>query len=63
MPSIGGYTYEEEMDELSDGTKISRLVKINNMPEYEDLDSEDEDLEIQEVKLQAKIDDATCISE
>ena len=34
LPRWGGYTYEEEYDELEDGTKVTKLVKVKNK-EYE----------------------------
>jgi hypothetical protein len=41
FPWIGGYRYEEEMDELSDGTKISRLVKVWNEVSYTAVDDKE----------------------
>jgi len=34
LPRWGGYTYEEECDELEDGTRVTKLVKVKNK-EYE----------------------------
>ena len=34
LPRRGGYIYEEEYDELEDGTKVTKLVKVKNK-EYE----------------------------
>jgi len=64
LPRLGGYSYEEEMDELDDGTKISRLVRVRK-EEYEKVnvseEDSDEELEEKEIQLQARIDDANCI--
>jgi len=30
LPHYGGYVFEEESDELDDGTKVTRLVKVRN---------------------------------
>jgi amino acid transporter len=68
LPWIGNYSYEEEMDELIDGTKISRLVRVKNEQAYEQVDGEsesgDDDDDVvhdKEMQLQASIDDAKCI--
>jgi amino acid transporter len=43
LPWMGGYEYEEDMDELSDGTKISRLVRVPKDAAYEGVNSDDEE--------------------
>jgi amino acid transporter len=43
LPWIGGYGYAEDMDELSDGTKISRLVRVRNDITYTAVDDEEEE--------------------
>jgi amino acid transporter len=42
LPRLGGYEYEEDMDQLSDGTKISRLVRVSLETIYESVGSDDE---------------------
>jgi amino acid transporter len=67
LPALGGYSYEEEMDELADGTKISRLVKVMNEADYVEVNGEDVDavddvvVHNKTMQLQARIDDAICI--
>ncbi|KIW08912.1 uncharacterized protein PV09_00831 [Verruconis gallopava] len=44
LPWWGGYRYEEDIDQLSDGTKISKLVRLPSENSYDGVDSDDDEL-------------------
>jgi amino acid transporter len=71
LPWMGGYIYEEDMDELGDGTKISRLVRVPKEAAYacvdinnndDDDDGEEDATEKTSIDIQEKIADVSeCI--